>query len=84
MQSPGCVAAGECLPLCVQQPGSILHDLDVFMVDFVSCLLQNTAEPRVAWLEEQLRSLGLSDGPAATGLVVGSLCLGQFSVDNNW
>jgi hypothetical protein len=46
--------------------------------------MQNTAEPRVAWLEEQLRSLGLSDGPAATGLVVGSLCLGQFSADNNW
>lgn len=38
----------------------------------------------MAWLEEQLRSLGLSDGPAATGLVQGSLCLGQFSLDNNW
>jgi hypothetical protein len=38
----------------------------------------------VQWLEEQLRGLGLSDGPAATGLVLGSLCLGQFSLDNNW
>jgi hypothetical protein len=47
-------------------------------------LLQSTTEPRVQWLEEQLRGLGLSDGPAATGLVLGSLCLGQFSLDNNW
>jgi hypothetical protein len=47
-------------------------------------LLQSTTEPRVQWLEEQLRDLGLSDGPAATGLVLGSLCLGQFSLDNNW
>jgi hypothetical protein len=31
-----------------------------------------------------MRGLGLSDGPAATGLVLGSLCLGQFSLDNNW
>jgi hypothetical protein len=46
--------------------------------------MQSTTEPRVQWLEEQLRGLGLSDGPAATGLVLGSLCLGQFSLDNNW
>eukprot|EP00879_Flechtneria_rotunda_P013848 GHRR01014464.1.p1 GENE.GHRR01014464.1~~GHRR01014464.1.p1 ORF type:complete len:545 (+),score=253.02 GHRR01014464.1:424-2058(+) len=46
--------------------------------------VQSTSEPRVAWLEEQLRTLGLSDGPAATGLGQGSLCLGQFSLDNNW
>lgn len=47
-------------------------------------LLQSATEPRVQWLEEQLRGLALSDGPAATGLVLGSLCLGQFSLDNNW
>lgn len=47
-------------------------------------LLQSTAEPRVAWLEEQLRALGMADGPAGTGLMMGSLCAGKFSLDGNW
>jgi hypothetical protein len=50
----------------------------------VSLLLQSTAEPRVAWLEEQLRALGMADGPAGTGLMMGSLCAGKFSLDGNW
>lgn len=51
----------------------------------VWCLfVQSTAEPRVAWVEEQLRNLGLADGPAGTGLMMGSLCAGKFSLDGNW
>lgn len=46
--------------------------------------VQSTAEPRVSWLEEQLRNLGLADGPAGTGLMMGSLCAGKFSLDGNW
>jgi hypothetical protein len=51
---------------------------------FALLLLQSTAEPRVAWLEEQLRALGMADGPAGTGLMMGSLCAGKFSLDGNW
>jgi hypothetical protein len=50
----------------------------------VCVCVQSTSEPRVAWLEEQLRSLGLADGPAGTGLMMGSLCAGKFSLDGNW
>lgn len=46
--------------------------------------VQSTSEPRVAWLEEQLRNLGMADGPAGTGLMTGSLCAGKFSLDGNW
>lgn len=52
--------------------------------DGAEFFMQSASEPRVNWLAEQLSQLGLSDGPAATGLVQGSLCLGQFSLDNNW
>lgn len=52
--------------------------------DGTEFFLQSATEPRVNWLADQLSQLGLSDGPAATGLVQGSLCLGQFSLDNNW
>eukprot|EP00882_Tetradesmus_deserticola_P005631 GHRQ01005927.1.p1 GENE.GHRQ01005927.1~~GHRQ01005927.1.p1 ORF type:complete len:442 (+),score=261.50 GHRQ01005927.1:56-1327(+) len=65
--------SGEVLPVTVTE-----------VVDGNDFFVQSTTEPRVQWLEEQLRGLGLSDGPAATGLVLGSLCLGQFSLDNNW
>jgi len=54
------------------------------VVDGTEFFIQDAAEPRVRWLEEQLAQLGLTDGPAATGLVQGNLCAGKFTVDNNW
>ncbi len=48
------------------------------------CDAQSTSEPRVEWVEEQLRELSLSDAPPATGLVQGNLCVGKFSLDDSW
>lgn len=46
--------------------------------------VQPVDEPRVEWVVEQLRQMAVTDGPVATGLVQGSLCLGQFSLDKSW
>ncbi|KAF8068404.1 elongation factor G [Scenedesmus sp. PABB004] len=54
------------------------------VVDGGEFFVQSATEPRVAWLEEQLRTLGLEDAPPGTGLVQGAQCVGQFSLDNNW
>lgn len=64
--------------------GEVLSVTVTEVTDGNDFFVQSATEPRVQWLEEQLRGLALSDGPAATGLVLGSLCLGQFSLDNNW
>lgn len=62
-----------------------LHaDSSLTILGVVVWRVQSTTEPRVAWLEEQLRNLGLADGPAGTGLMMGSLCAGKFSLDGNW
>lgn len=49
--------------------------------------LQSAEEPRIRWIEEQLKGLSVSDaapapGPAAASQ--GTLALAQFSLDNNW
>lgn len=40
-------------------------------------------EPRVRWVEEQLKGMSLGDSaPAAVS--AGGLALAQFTLDNNW
>lgn len=47
--------------------------------------LQVTDEPRVQWIEEQLRGLSLDAAAAAPGPIVpGALVVGKYSLDNNW
>ncbi|GAX85627.1 hypothetical protein CEUSTIGMA_g13042.t1 [Chlamydomonas eustigma] len=62
--------------------------LEVIVTEVVSCnefFLQRVDEPRLAWISEQLRAVSLSDGPVIPPeLRVGQLCLGQYSLDDQW
>ncbi|KAK9813035.1 hypothetical protein WJX72_007851 [[Myrmecia] bisecta] len=48
--------------------------------------VQMVDEPRVAWLEEQLKALGLSDAqlPKAPLLSAGATCLARYTLDDKW
>lgn len=84
---------GLCWPIFVT-PNQHVAALSACLACLLLCLsvclcvclsdTQSTSEPRVSWLEEQLRNLGMADGPAGTGLMMGSLCAGKFSLDGNW
>lgn len=49
--------------------------------------MQVAEEPRVRWIEEQLKAVSLGDAPAAAapgGLTQGALAVAKFTLDDNW
>lgn len=47
--------------------------------------LQFSKEPRVGWITDQISGLSITDGPVFhPELQAGGLCLGQFSLDQQW